>query len=74
MLYGVEYLFSQFRSAVLSSYPLIFLPTPNLLAGEKGEKEKGLMLFNRCSTGASICVLPKMFQPQIQNTAPFGLA
>lgn len=53
MLYGIQYLFGQFGSAVLAVYTPTLLPTPSLLTvgGKKGaqwEMEKTLLLCKHC--------------------------
>ena len=40
MLYGMEYLFGQFRSAILVAFPPNVLPTPSLIAKGVGRVEE----------------------------------
>jgi len=71
MLYGMEYLFGQFGSAVLAVSPPNFLTTPSLFTkGAEREKEKVLTLCKHCSaTARTLLCYQCCFSHRIQNTA-----
>ena len=78
MLYGTEYHSGQFGSAVPAVSPPSFLPIPSLLTagwqeGRVGRWESLDAVQALPSNNQNISVLWTFFQPQIQNTAPYGL-